>query len=67
VTCKESGKGHRHARAVIALTRGKRIVGWGQGTVGHPIALHHRARLRGRYVLTATVIGGPRTTLRVRF
>jgi hypothetical protein len=31
VTCKESGHGARDGHAVIALTRGKRIVGWGRG------------------------------------
>ncbi len=65
VTCKETGT--HSARAVLSLSHGKRVVGWGQGTIGHTIALHHRAHLRGRYVLTVTVIGGPRTTLKVRF
>jgi hypothetical protein len=52
---------------VLALTRGKRVVGWGQGTLTHAIALHHRARLQGSYVLTVTVAGAPRTTVRLRF
>jgi hypothetical protein len=67
VTCKESGHRARHARAVIALSRGHNVVGWGQGQIGRPIALHHRLRLRGPYKLTVTVLGGPRTTLRLRF
>lgn len=67
VTCKESPHKAGNARAVISLSRGKRIVGWGQGRIGHPIALHHRVRLRGRYLLTVTVLGGPRTKVRVRF
>ena len=67
VTCRPAGSLGRSARAVLALSRGKRLVGWGQGTLTHSIALHHRLRLRGRYVLTVTVIGGPRTTVRLRF
>jgi hypothetical protein len=67
VSCRPGGSLGRSARAVLALTRGKRTVGWGQGTLNHSIALHHRLRLRGRYVLTVTVVGGPRTTVRVRF
>jgi hypothetical protein len=67
VSCRAIGGLSRSARAVIALSRGHRVVGWGQGPVRRSIALHHRTRLRGRYVLTVTVLGGPRTTVRVRF
>ena len=65
VTCKEVG-GSRDARAVVALTRGKRIVGWGDGPLSRSIALHHRVRLRGKYVVTVMVAGGPQTKLKVR-
>jgi hypothetical protein len=54
------------ARAVVALSRGHRVVGWGYGTVRSRIALHHRARLHGRYVLTVTVVGGLRSKTHVR-
>ena len=57
----------RGARAVLALSRGHYVVGWGAGSVGRPIALHHLARLRGSYVLSVSVVGEPRTTLRVHF
>jgi hypothetical protein len=67
VTCKESGHVSHGARAVVALTRGHRVVGWGQGKVGSRITLHHRVRLRGRYLLTVTVVGGgPRSKTHVR-
>jgi hypothetical protein len=67
VSCRPGGSLGRSARAVLALARGKHVVGWGQGTLRHSIALHHRLRLHGRYVLTVSVVGGPRTTVRVRF
>jgi hypothetical protein len=68
VICKQVGiSTARGARTVIALSHGQHVVGWGAGVVGRPIALHHLARLRGRYTLTASVVGGPRTTVRVRF
>jgi hypothetical protein len=66
VTCKEAGVS-KNARAVVALSRGKRIVGWGDGSLSHSIALHHRAHLRGRYLMTVMVLGGPQTKVKVRF
>ncbi|MGZ4216749.1 MAG: hypothetical protein ACXVHB_00920 [Solirubrobacteraceae bacterium] len=66
ITCKESGVSHG-ARAVVALSRAHRIVGWGEGRVRSRITLHHRARLHGRYLLTVTVVGGgPRSKTHVR-
>jgi len=66
VTCKETGNSH-NARAVVALTHGKTIVGWGDGPLSRPIALRHRARLRGACVATVMVVGGPQTRVRLRF
>jgi hypothetical protein len=66
VTCKEVGVS-RNARAVVALSRGKRIVGWGDGPLSRSIALRHRAHLRGRYLVTVMVLGGPQTKVKVRF
>ncbi|HUA03035.1 MAG TPA: hypothetical protein VMB27_03965 [Solirubrobacteraceae bacterium] len=57
----------RDARAVVALSRGKQIVGWGNGQLSHKITLHHRARLHGKYVVTVMAVGGPRTKVKVRF
>ena len=57
----------RNARAVVALSRGKRIVGWGSGPAKRTIRLHHRRHLRGRYRLTVTVTGGTRVKHDVRF
>jgi len=66
VTCKESGVSHG-ARAVVALSRAHRVVGWGQGRVGSRIRLHHRVKLHGRYLLTVTVVGGgPHSKTHVR-
>ncbi|HTP23975.1 MAG TPA: hypothetical protein VMJ65_30515 [Solirubrobacteraceae bacterium] len=65
VTCVSVGFSY-NSRAVVSLNRGKRIVAWGDGRLSHSIALHHRARLHGKYVLTVTVVGGPHTKLKVR-
>jgi hypothetical protein len=66
VTCKESGVSHG-ARAIVALSRGHTVVGWGEGKVRSRIRLHHRARLHGAYVLTVTVVGGgPHSKTHVR-
>ena len=67
VVCKQSGQFPRNARAVVALSRGKRIVGWGSGPAKRTIRLHHRRHLRGRYRLTVTVTGGPHVKHDVRF
>jgi hypothetical protein len=57
----------RSGRAIVALSRGHRVVGWGEGKVRSRIRLHHRARLHGAYVLTVTVVGGgPHSKTHVR-
>lgn len=48
------------------VTVGNSYFGWGQGKVSSRITLHHRVRLHGRYLLTVTVVGGPRTKTHVR-
>jgi lipoate-protein ligase A len=45
------------ARFVVSLSRGKRIVGYGQGRAKRQIVVHHRLTLHGRYLLTVTVAG----------
>ena len=49
VVCKQTGRLPRNARVVVALSRGKRMVGWGSGAAKRTIRLHHRRHLRGRY------------------
>ncbi len=62
VTCKEMGHGaSARARFVVSLSRGKRIVGYGQGRAKRQIVVHHRLRLHGRYLLTVTVAGTTRS------
>lgn len=67
VVCKQSGQLPRNARAVVSLSRGQRIVGWGSGPAKRTIKVHHRRHLRGRYRLTVTVTGGPHIKHDVRF
>ena len=58
VTCKEVGHGaSAKARFIVSLCRGKRVMGYGQGRAQQRIIVHHRGRLRGRYLLTVTVAG----------
>jgi hypothetical protein len=68
IACRGVHGSVRDARIVVALSRGKRVVGWGAGLAGRRIAIHHRRRLqRGRYRLTVTVMnGGPRLSKTVR-
>jgi hypothetical protein len=57
VSCKVNERSARNTRLVVALSRGKRVVGWGDGLAKNRIRLHHRTRLHGRYLLTVTVAG----------
>ncbi|HXO08061.1 MAG TPA: hypothetical protein VN880_08515 [Solirubrobacteraceae bacterium] len=58
VTCREVGQGaSANAHFVVSLSRGKRVMGYGQGRAKRQIVVHHRSRLHGRYLLTVTVAG----------
>ena len=67
VVCKQTGRLPRNARVVVALSRGKRMVGWGSGAAKRTIRLHHRRHLRGSYTLTVMVTGGTHIKRDVRF
>ena len=58
VTCKEVGQGAAaNVHFVVSLSRGKRVMGYGQGRAKRRIVVHHRGKLHGRYLLTVTVAG----------
>src|ERR1700727_493103 len=44
-----------NALSVVSLSRGKRVMGYGQGRDKSQIVVHHRSRLHGRCLLTVTV------------
>ena len=54
--------------AVVALSQGKRVLGWGEGKVGTKIKVHHKGRLRhGHYEVSVSVAGGgPHTALHLK-
>jgi hypothetical protein len=63
VTCQETGHGaSSSARFIVSLSRGKQVVGWGQGRAKKRIVVHHSAKLHGTYLLTVTLAGTSHTT-----
>jgi hypothetical protein len=57
VVCADPGASNaKRMHAVVSLSRGKRMLGWGEGRVGSKIEVHHHGKLRpGPVTLTATV------------
>ena len=68
IDCHASGDVHGHlVHTVIAVTRGKRLVGWGVGTLGSRIAVHHLKALHGSYkVIVELPDGGREYSVRMK-
>jgi len=69
VVCADPGASNaKRMHAVVSLSRGKRMLGWGEGRVGSKIEVHHHGKLRhGSYRVSVSVAGGgPHTALRLK-